>query len=299
MRIEDIHYFMSAISKQSMSKAAEDEFLSQQNITNAVKRLEKELGVQLVNRSNKGISLTNHGKMLQPYLNQILLSYSHINTYVQNLEDRSLQTSYKILCLSALSATLIDFVKNVSLYYPNTELSIIEYVELYNPDVINEALTKTTPDILYTIVLNKDLPILEKKLPETHTIAHITTTEFCLYHGINNALYSRKEISIKELRNFPLVFHSAANKKSFMEYVAETYNIPISSCLKTNSNTLMHDLVRNNLFCGMMFTWVANHRYPLIPIKDIKPAHVICIYDVRNASAITDKLLLQLKKNIE
>ena len=129
MRIEDIQYLMSAISKQSMSKAAEEEFLSQQNITNAVKRLEKELGVQLVHRSNRGITLTNHGKILQPYLNQILLSYSYINTYIQNLEDNNSQTKYNIACLSALSSTLIEFVKNMSLYYPNTELSVIEYVD--------------------------------------------------------------------------------------------------------------------------------------------------------------------------
>ena len=299
MRIEDIQYLMSAISKQSMSKAAEEEFLSQQNITNAVKRLEKELGVQLVHRSNRGITLTNHGKILQPYLNQILLSYSYINTYIQNLEDNNSQTKYNIACLSALSSTLIEFVKNMSLYYPNTELSVIEYVELYNSDIIVDTLIQVKPDVLYTIILKQDLSLLEKKLPETYKLVHIATTDFCLYHGLNNALYSRKEISIKELRNFPLVFHSTANKKSFMEYMAENFNISLSSCLKTNSNNLMHDVVRNNLFCGLMFTWVANHRYPLIPIKDVDPAHVICIYDERNYSPITEKLLLQLQKNIE
>ena len=87
MRTEDIQYLMAAVHEGSMSKAAEQQYISQQNITNAIKRLESELGLALLQRSNKGIQFTAHGKMLQPYLNQILMAVGEINAYAKGQQN--------------------------------------------------------------------------------------------------------------------------------------------------------------------------------------------------------------------
>ena len=60
MTLNQMNYMITIAETKSLNKAAERLYISQPSLTNAVKELENELGVTLLNRSGRGVTLTIH-----------------------------------------------------------------------------------------------------------------------------------------------------------------------------------------------------------------------------------------------
>ena len=61
MTLIQLHYLIVIAETNSLNKAAEQLYVSQPSLTSAIKELEKELGVTLLYRSGRGVTLTNDG----------------------------------------------------------------------------------------------------------------------------------------------------------------------------------------------------------------------------------------------
>ena len=64
MTINQINCFVEAAKIGNISKAADSLFITQQAASNQIKNLEKELGFAVLKRENKGVSLTEEGRIL-------------------------------------------------------------------------------------------------------------------------------------------------------------------------------------------------------------------------------------------
>ncbi|MCD8148137.1 MAG: LysR family transcriptional regulator, partial [Clostridiales bacterium] len=64
MTINQIACFVEAAKAGNISKAAEYLFITQQAASSQIKALEKELGFRVLQRENRGVSLTEEGKIL-------------------------------------------------------------------------------------------------------------------------------------------------------------------------------------------------------------------------------------------
>lgn len=73
MESHDLWIFKHVAELQSVSKAAEKLGYVQPNVSQRIKSLEIELGVRLFIRNNRGVNLTDEGKVLLEYTNQIVL----------------------------------------------------------------------------------------------------------------------------------------------------------------------------------------------------------------------------------
>ena len=67
MEFRQLEAFVNAAKYKSFSKAADATFLTQPTISTHVSNLENELGVRLLNRSGREISLTPHGHEFYSY----------------------------------------------------------------------------------------------------------------------------------------------------------------------------------------------------------------------------------------
>jgi len=72
MRDEDWRTIIILHECQNLTKAAAAMYLSQPTLTKQVHRIEAELGVAIVNRSNRGISFTKEGEYLAAQARSIL-----------------------------------------------------------------------------------------------------------------------------------------------------------------------------------------------------------------------------------
>ncbi|MFR4351472.1 MAG: LysR family transcriptional regulator [Roseburia sp.] len=62
MNTKQIHYFVEVTKRKSFTKASQELFICQSALSKAIKELEKDLGVQLIDRAAKGFRLTPEGK---------------------------------------------------------------------------------------------------------------------------------------------------------------------------------------------------------------------------------------------
>ena len=62
MNLKALEYLAAIEKYGSLNKASKSLYISQPSLTNAVKALEKELGYQILMRTNKGILFTDYGK---------------------------------------------------------------------------------------------------------------------------------------------------------------------------------------------------------------------------------------------
>jgi len=75
MHIDSLKCFLHIVEEKSISKAAVKAHISQSAASQMLHKLEEQLGYELLNRSNKGVSLTPHGEIVLKYIQKIDKNY--------------------------------------------------------------------------------------------------------------------------------------------------------------------------------------------------------------------------------
>ena len=72
MNLSHLYYFRKLAEVQHYTHAAEQLFITQPTLSNAVSQLEKELGIALFEREGRNVRLTKQGKEFNEYVTQAL-----------------------------------------------------------------------------------------------------------------------------------------------------------------------------------------------------------------------------------
>ena len=75
MTLQQLKYAVCTAECKSMNKAASKLFISQPSLSGTIRDLEKEIGMKLFLRSNRGITITAEGEDFLGYARQILQQY--------------------------------------------------------------------------------------------------------------------------------------------------------------------------------------------------------------------------------
>ena len=107
-----------------MTKASEELHISQPAISQAIKKLEDQLGGILFIRSNKGMELTKEGKMLFEYIQSSLELIKTAENKFTHFKDLS-QGEIKIgISASLTKIILLDALKKFHEDHPNITINI-------------------------------------------------------------------------------------------------------------------------------------------------------------------------------
>lgn len=87
MNLQYLRAFYVTVKINSISKAAKVLHLTQPGLSMQIQSLEKELQVSLLNRSNKGVNLTDSGKIVFDYADTILSLQENIERDLDNLKN--------------------------------------------------------------------------------------------------------------------------------------------------------------------------------------------------------------------
>lgn len=72
MTLQQLRYLIAIAEHGSMNGAAQALYVSQSNLSTAIRDLEREFGITIFTRSNRGVTLTNDGTELLSYARQIV-----------------------------------------------------------------------------------------------------------------------------------------------------------------------------------------------------------------------------------
>lgn len=125
MNLETLKLFLDISRLRSISKAAQKSHITQSALSQQLKSWETALGVELLQRSNKGAQLTEAGEIAQRYAAQICKLYEDMVTEIGHIKPRQQQLSiYAIpeVCNYALPCTLYE-IKN---RFPYCDISLNE-----------------------------------------------------------------------------------------------------------------------------------------------------------------------------
>ena len=135
MRIEQLQYFQTLIQLGSFNKAATALHITQPGLSDAIKALEKEVGISLINRSHKGVILTDAGKNFLVYAEQIIEIYDKIHTEIFH-NPTDLTGEIRIISANLFADLLLDrLISNFTKTYPKVDIVLInsqnpEYIKL-------------------------------------------------------------------------------------------------------------------------------------------------------------------------
>lgn len=77
MEIKQLEYFLAVSETKSFTRAAKRLFVSQPSVTNIIRSLEDELGIQLFERSQKQMLLTSEGRIFHSHVEHLMKGISH------------------------------------------------------------------------------------------------------------------------------------------------------------------------------------------------------------------------------
>lgn len=101
MELLQLRYFLAAAHYQHITKAAESLHIAQPAVSQAIHRLEEELGLPLFERESRGIRLNSSGKLLQERLLPLIAAFDAIP---EELREAASQKS-PVLHLNLLAAS--------------------------------------------------------------------------------------------------------------------------------------------------------------------------------------------------
>ena len=213
MTIQQLRYVIAISEAGSYNKAAEALYLSQPTLTNAVRELEKELGITVFNRGGRGVSLTNDGVEFVHYAKQVAQQYDRL--LEKYGKDGKLKKKFGISA-QHYSFAVKSFVEMVKEF--DTEEYEFAIRETKTSEVIDDVATgRSEIGILYLSDFNRKAirKILRVNSLEFH---HLIDCDAYVYLWKGHPLAGRKSIRFEDLADYPCLSFEQGTSGSFNEY---------------------------------------------------------------------------------
>lgn len=127
IQISQLKYLLALVRERNYSKAAEKSFVSQPALSMAIKKLEEELNITLIDKKTNPITLTEKGEIIVRQATKIIEDYTALNKIASELTSKIFSGTLRINIIPTLAPYVIPlFYKKFSTEYPDIELIIQE-----------------------------------------------------------------------------------------------------------------------------------------------------------------------------
>ncbi len=113
MNILHMKYAVEVANTRSISKAAENLYTSQPNLSRAIKALENDLKIKIFKRSSKGLEITLDGEEFLLYAKTALAQIKKIESIYENRNEKKLRLSVCVPRASYFSYAFSEFSKEL------------------------------------------------------------------------------------------------------------------------------------------------------------------------------------------
>lgn len=126
MELRQLRYFVTAVEMGSISKAAEACRVAQPSLSQQISALEDELGVQLLERSSRGVRPTTAGERVLERARKMLLEGEALQADL-NDAGRDLRGTLRMGVIPTVAPYLIkDLLAELRVTYPGLDLELVE-----------------------------------------------------------------------------------------------------------------------------------------------------------------------------
>lgn len=210
MRIKQLDYIVKIAELGSVNEAAKHLFITQPSLSNAVKELEIEMGIQIFQRTQKGMTLTSDGVNFLSYARQILEQVG-----LMEEKYKGTRTRRRLFSVSAqhYAFAVHAFVQLIKTYGEDEYEFTFRETQTNNiiEDVSN---LQSELGILYLNDFNKQ--VIHKLLKEKQlTFYPLFTAYPHVFVSKKNPLVNKKTVTLTDLEDFPYLSFEQGQYNSF------------------------------------------------------------------------------------
>ena len=210
MRIQQLEYLEKIVEAGSINEAAKRLFLTQPSLSNAVKELENEMGIQIFQRSSGGISLTAEGREFMTYSKQILDQVNLMNERYKNGQQRKQSFSVSAQHYAFVVHAFVELIKSVNASEYQFTLRETETQNIFN----DLAQFKSELGILYTNGFNQK--IMQRLFKENNLVfTPLFVAKPHIFVSRYNPLTSKSSVDLSDLEDYPYLSYEQGEVNSF------------------------------------------------------------------------------------
>lgn len=210
MRIQQLEYLERIVEAGSINEAAKRLFLTQPSLSNAVKELENEMGIQIFQRSSGGISLTAEGREFMTYSKQILDQVNLMNERYKNGQQRKQSFSVSAQHYAFVVHAFVELIKSVNANEYQFTLRETETQNIFN----DLAQFKSELGVLYTNGFNQK--IMQRLFKENNLVfTPLFVAKPHIFVSRYNPLTSKSSVNLSDLEDYPYLSYEQGEVNSF------------------------------------------------------------------------------------
>ena len=272
MTLQQLKYALTIADCGSMNEAAKQLFISQPSLSETMKELETEIGLDIFLRSNRGIVITPEGEEFLGYARQVteqfgLLQSKYIDKKVK--EKFSVSTQHYTFAVKAF----VETVKQIGMgqyefaEHETTTISVIENVKNFKSEI----------GVLYENDFNEK--VLNKMFKENGLeFVELFSCDTFVYLWSGHPLAKQDVITMEELDEYPcLSFDQGKNNSLYLaEEMKSTYEY--RRLIKANDRaTLLNLMIGLNAYTlcsGIICEDLNGNDYKAVPLKETEKMRI-------------------------
>ncbi len=238
MTLNQLKYVSTVAVSSSISEAAETLFITQPSLTASIHALEKEFGITIFYRTNKGITLTPEGEEFLGYARQILEETKFMEERYKGLNVGKRKFSVSTQHYSFAVEAFVDLLKS----YDNDEYEF-HFRETQTYSIIEDvAQMRSEIGILYINPFNKT--IITRALKEHELkFTSLFKAEPHVFISKKNPLAAKDSLTLKDLEPYPRLSYEQGEHNSFYYSEELQSSLPHSKDIVVTDRATLFNLV--------------------------------------------------------
>ena len=210
MTLQQLKYAVTVAECGNVTAASQKIFISQPSLTNAVHELEKEIGITIFSRTNKGVVVTNEGDEFLGYARQVLEQASLIEEKYLGKEQKRSRFSVTCQHYSFAVNAFVDVIKQ----FGGSEYDYTLRESRTSKIIDDVARLKSEIGILY---MNKsNCEVISKLLKKNDLIfSELFTAKPHVFISKTSPLAKKERITLEDLKPFPYLTYEQGEYNSF------------------------------------------------------------------------------------
>lgn len=298
MTLQQLKYVIQIAQSGSINLAAQKLFISQPSLSTAVAELEREMGVTIFVRNNRGVYLSEEGTKFLSYARQVVEQ--------ADLLEREYKLSEPVKRVFAISAQHYAFVVNafVSLV-KEYDKSKYEFSlrETRTYDIIEDVRTQRSElGILFLSRFNRDVILSIVKKAELDFVSLFKASPH-VFVSRNNPLAKCGKVTLEQLKDYPRLTYEQGINNSFY-FSEELHSIKESpkSIIVSDRATLFNLLIGlggYTISSGILSNDLNGSDIVSVPLESDEEMEIGYIHSEERAlSGLAERYLFHLKEYV-
>lgn len=268
VELRQLNYFVQLARRLNYSQTAKELCITQSTLSQQIRKLEDELGVQLFARNSHHVQLTDVGQNVLPAAELVI---HDANTCldmirdVQNLGKGELNIGTTLTFLPLLKETVLEFAR----LYPGVKLNIV----CKSMEELMLKLEKEEIDVALSFS-----SLQENERIESHPLFD---NNLCIVVSDTHPLAHSKSLRLRDVEKFRLALPSKGMQaRETFDRMTEGMDLDMHIGLEINQISILMDIVRGSRFVTFLSGATVHRKHGLvaIPIRNANSSMKGCFH---------------------